>query len=132
MELNLESIMSNDYFKPLIVILALPIFEICCLECFFVSKLLRSEASMPQTASFFCSCHIIKPGKLTNLTQNQPKPDTTIIHANMGKHLFMLEKSFGLVVHCVALWSLLSLWGWLLLAPTPRCWPKTSQLSSKK
>ena len=99
---------------------------------FFVPNLLRSEAWIPQTISLFCSSHSIKPGKLTNWTQNHPKPDTTIIHANMGKHLFMLKKSFGLVVHRVALWFLMSLWGLLLMAHTPRCWAKTRQPSSKK
>ena len=36
MELNLESTMFNDYFKPLNVIIALPLGEICCLEYIFL------------------------------------------------------------------------------------------------
>ena len=65
------------------------------------------------------------------IRMERPKPGNTNIQANMVKHLFMLEKSVGLGVHCLALWSLMSLWGWLLLAPTWRCWLKTSQPSFK-
>ena len=72
MELNLESIMSNNYFKPLIVILAWSIVEICHVECVFLFKTWHDVGHW----FIFLQLSLHKTRKINNLNSKSTKTQT--------------------------------------------------------